>query len=884
MMKSWLKRWLTSPAAPVVRRRVPVRSTLFLSMERLEDRIEMATLTWTGAVNNLWATAGNWLNETNQTQAPAAGDDLIVPSTASNLVMNNNTTAGTNYHSLTFSGAGASVVLTGNGFTIGDANGGGIFQNFTGIFSATIGVASLTLASGTAKTFASATAGSTLVINSALGLNGVNLQIGQTGAGAGNVRFQQAINGSGSITKIETGIAIFAAVSNYVGATNVNGGTLQLALANVIPNATSVSLNSIGATLDLNGFAETIGDLSGVVGSTVTLGLAGILNTGGSGSSTTFAGLITGGGGLTKSGTGTFTLAGDNTYTGATTVTGGVLVVNGSQGQSNVTVNSTATLGGTGSVGTVTVQSNGRIDPGSGGPGTLNTKQVTFNSGSIFALQLNGIAPGQFDVLNGGTSNISLGNATLSGTVGFSPNIGDSFTIIQTTGVISGSFSNGSVAFIGGMKFTVTITPTNVVLTRVAANTSVALSSSKNPSVLGDPVTFTAIVTPEAGATGVPDGTVEFYDGNDLIGSATIDATGRAQFTTNNLPLGSRQITAKYLGGANFAPSTSAVFTQNVNSGEIGSLTIVDGNNQHAVVNQAFATGLSVLVKDTDGNPMVGVAVLFTAPSGTGPGGNFSGQPTATATTNAQGIAVAPTFTANTKAGAFNVIASTATFTVNFDLTNDADVATKLAILQQPTTTAAGVAINPAVRVGLTDQFDNLTNSTAQVTVALGSNPSSDTLQGTLTVNAAGGVAVFSDLKLVKAATGYTLVFSSTGLANVTSNAFNITAADAAKLVITMAARVRSGASFQLTVTAQDEFGNTATNYLGSVTFTNNKGKKGLPADYTFTATDAGVHVFTASPARLGQQTITVKDKAPTPVLQNGAFTFWSIFGNRLHL
>jgi len=84
----------------------------------------------------------------------------------------------------------------------------------------------------------------------------------------------------------------------------------------------------------------------------------------------TFAGVISGSGGLIKQGSGLFTLTGTNDYTGATTVAGGNLRVNGSVA-SAVTVQAGGTLSGTGSVGgLVTVQSGGTLSAGQS-PGTI---------------------------------------------------------------------------------------------------------------------------------------------------------------------------------------------------------------------------------------------------------------------------------------------------------------------------------------------------------------------------------------------------------------------------------------------------------------------------------------------------------------------------------
>jgi hypothetical protein len=93
--------------------------------------------------------------------------------------------------------------------------------------------------------------------------------------------------------------------------------------------------------------------------------------------------------------------------------------------------------------------------------------------------------------------------------------------------------------------------------------------------------------------------------------------------------------------------------------------------------------------------------------------------------------------------------------------------------------------------------------------------------------------------------------------------------ASASAFLLSAPAKVTVGAAFHLTVTAVDPFGQVAVGYTGTVTFrtTDPNPAVVLPADYTFTAADAGVHSFRA--IRLvtrGRQAIVVTDTADAAV------------------
>ncbi len=97
------------------------------------------------------------------------------------------------------------------------------------------------------------------------------------------------------------------------------------------------------------------------------------------------------------------------------------------------------------------------------------------------------------------------------------------------------------------------------------ANTTTALASSSNPSVVGKDVTFTATVAAVAPGAGVPAGTVSFRSGGDELGIGTINGAGVATFTTGSLAVGTASITAVYSGNSSFAGNISSALAQVVN-------------------------------------------------------------------------------------------------------------------------------------------------------------------------------------------------------------------------------------------------------------------------------------------------------------------------------
>ena len=110
-----------------------------------------------------------------------------------------------------------------------------------------------------------------------------------------------------------------------------------------------------------------------------------------------------------------------------------------------------------------------------------------------------------------------------------------------------------------------TSTSAPALIQTVIEGTAVNLTSSINPSTVGQSVTFTATVTTPGGGVS-PTGTVTFFDGSTPLGTQTLNGGGVATYATSTLANGAHQITATYNGnaGSQVQPSTSSVLNQDV--------------------------------------------------------------------------------------------------------------------------------------------------------------------------------------------------------------------------------------------------------------------------------------------------------------------------------
>ena len=139
--------------------------------------------------------------------------------------------------------------------------------------------------------------------------------------------------------------------------------------------------------------------------------------------------------------------------------------------------------------------------------------------------------------------------------------------------------ADGISVLVGAPDSTVSTNPNQgavYVYRQTITPSSLVVTSSPNPSNVGQTVTITATITP-ASATG----TVTFTTATATIGTATV-VSGTAVITTNTLPNGSTVITATYSGSANLGPSlgtttqvvncTSLTVTSTADNGSCGSL------------------------------------------------------------------------------------------------------------------------------------------------------------------------------------------------------------------------------------------------------------------------------------------------------------------------
>jgi len=162
------------------------------------------------------------------------------------------------------------------------------------------------------------------------------------------------------------------------------------------------------------------------------------------------------------------------------------------------------------------------------------------------------------------------GAGTPSGSVAFadnganlgSANVDSSGHATITTSALGFGNRTITASFIGASGWA---NSNGQIVTVVRDSTTTTVTSSQNPGLSGQPLTFTAAVVSTHGV-GTPTGIVSFTDNGSFLANVPLDGTGHAAFTTSTLSLGNHSIGAAYAATAAWMPSSGSL-SEFVNDG-----------------------------------------------------------------------------------------------------------------------------------------------------------------------------------------------------------------------------------------------------------------------------------------------------------------------------
>ena len=315
---------------------------------------------------------------------------------------------------------------------------------------------------------------------------------------------------------------------------------------------------------------------------------------------------------------------------------------------------------------------------------------------------------------------------------------------------------------------------------------------------------------------------------------------------------GTAAATATLNPSSNWAALLAAFKPAGGVAGSPASITASAGTPQSATVGTSFGIQLQATVKDSFNNPVNGATVTFTAPV-SGAGGTFAGGVT-TATTNAQGVATAAVFTANTTAGGYAVTASVSGVAspANFSLTNLAGAASSItATSGTPQSATVNTAFATQLQATVKDSFGNAVSGAIVTFTAPGSGASGAFAGGvnTATTNAS-GVATAAAFTANTTAGGYAVTASVSGVASPANYSLTNLAGAAASITATAGtpqnATINTVFTTQLQATIKDSFNNPVSGV--TVAFTApGSGASGTFAGGVNTATTNALGVATAA-------------------------------------
>lgn len=299
----------------------------------------------------------------------------------------------------------------------------------------------------------------------------------------GDFTYSSDITGSPTrgLSKLGQNTLMLSGTNTYTGNTTVSAGILNTTKALALAGYTTSGKVIIdGGTLgvQVGGSGWTTGEVDTMLANaTKTSGALGVDTTNGNltqwtSFTTTNLGSTLG---LTKLGSNTLTLDQANTYTGATSVLEGTLLVDGNISTSSLTtVASGATIGGSGTIGALTVSSGGFINPGNS-PGILSIDGDYVQAG-LYTAEINGLtvgaehdqidAMGAVDIAGGSLSTLFSGTYSADDLIFILLNDGGD----AITGTYSGFAQGDAVTSYGGFNWNISYEADSVGNTFIGGN------------------------------------------------------------------------------------------------------------------------------------------------------------------------------------------------------------------------------------------------------------------------------------------------------------------------------------------------------------------------------------------------------------------------------
>jgi hypothetical protein len=223
-------------------------------------------------------------------------------------------------------------------------------------------------------------------------------------------------------------------------------------------------------------------------------------------------------------------------------------------------VNSPTSITATSPTGTPGAVIDVRVNQGNATSATSAADQFTYATGTP-PPTVTSVSPNNGPPAGGTSVAITGTNFTGATAVKFGNTAATSFSVSSAT-----SITAVSPAGTGTKDVTITTlagtsaTGSADQFTYSATATTVGVTSSLNPSMSGQSVTFTATVST---SLGTPTGNVSFKDGATVLGTGTLSG-GTAALSTAALAVGNHSITATYSGDSNFVASISPALVQTV--------------------------------------------------------------------------------------------------------------------------------------------------------------------------------------------------------------------------------------------------------------------------------------------------------------------------------